>query len=131
MATRSLIAVQNADGTFLSIYCHWDGYPSGVGKDLLNEHNGAQAARALMKHGDLSTLSPLASYRSRSGKNVDAQVHNSMEDLHSFALDCGVDWIYLWTTEWMCQPYGGFAGKTSGFSKKWKTIKDAIKAESE
>ena len=36
MATRSLIAVQNADGTFLSIYCHWDGYPSGVGKDLLN-----------------------------------------------------------------------------------------------
>jgi len=124
MATRSRIAVQNADGTFLSIYCHWDGYPSGVGKDLLNEHNSEQAARALMEHGDLSTLSPLASYRSKGETDVDAQIHNSMEDLQSVALDCGVDWTYLWTTKWMCQPYGGF-------TEEWKTIEDAIKAESE
>jgi hypothetical protein len=124
MATRSRIAVQNADGTFLSIYCHWDGYPSGVGKDLLNEHNSEQAARALMEHGDLSTLSPLASYRSKGETDVDAQIHNSMEDLQSVAFDCGVDWTYLWTTEWMCQPYGGF-------TEEWKTIEDAIKAESE
>lgn len=130
MATRSLIAVQNADGTFLSIYCHWDGYPSGVGKDLLNEHNGAQAARALMKHGDLSTLSPLASYRSKGETDVDAQVHNSMEDLQFVAFeDCGVEWIYLWTTKWMCQPCG--AESYGGFSEEWKTIEDAIKAESE
>jgi len=105
MATRSRIAVQNADGTFLSIYCHWDGYPSGVGKDLLNEHNSEQAACALMEHGD-------------------AQIHDSMEDLQSVAFDCGVDWTYLWTTKWMCQPYGGF-------TEEWKTIEDAIKAESE
>jgi len=124
MATRSRIAVQNADGTFLSIYCHWDGYPSGVGKDLLNEHNSEQAARALMEHGDLSTLSPLASYRSKGETDVDAQIHNSMEDLQSVAFDCGVDWTYLWTTKWMCQPYGGF-------SEEWKTIEYAIKAESE
>ena len=124
MATHSRIAVQNADGTFLSIYCHWDGYPDGVGKDLLNEHNSEQAARALMEHGDLSTLSPLASYRSKGETDVDAQIHNSMEDLQSVAFDCGVDWTYLWTTKWMCQPYGGF-------TEEWKTIEDAIKAESE
>ena len=124
MATRSRIAVQNADGTFLSIYCHWDGYPRGVGKDLLNEHNSEQAACALMEHGDLSTLSPLASYRSKGETDVDAQIHDSMEDLQSVAFDCGVDWTYLWTTKWMCQPYGGF-------TEEWKTIEDAIKAESE
>jgi hypothetical protein len=129
MATHSRIAVQNADGTFLSIYCHWDGYPRGVGKDLLNEHNSEQAARALMEHSDLSTLSPLVSYRSKGETDVDAQVHDSMEDLQSVAFDCGVDWIYLWTTKWMCQPCG--AESYGGFSKKWKTIKDAVKAESE
>ena len=124
MATRSLIAVQNADGTFLSIYCHWDGYPRGVGVDLLNEHNSEQAARALMEHSDLSTLSPLTSYRSKGETDVDAQVHDSMEDLQFVAFDCGVDWIYLWTTKWLCRPIGGFA-------EDWKTIEDAIKAESE
>jgi len=130
MATHSRIAVQNADGTFLSIYCHWDGYPRGVGKDLLNEHNSEQAARALMEHGDLSTLSPLASYRSMGEKDVDAQVHDSMEDLRSVSLDCGADWMYLYTSEWMCRPWR--LGYPRGdYVEEWKTIEDAIKVESE
>ena len=83
---------------------------------------GEQAARALMEHGDLSTLSPLESYRSKGETDVDAQAHSSMEDLQSVAFDCGVDWIYLWTTEWMCQPIGGF-------TEEWKSIEDAIKED--
>ena len=33
MGTRSVIAVP-LDGGFQGRYCHWDGYPTGVGKDL-------------------------------------------------------------------------------------------------
>jgi hypothetical protein len=125
MSTCSLIAVQNADGTFLSIYCHWDGYPSGVGQDLLDEYNSKRAARALMKHGDLRNLSRLETYRAEGETDVDAQIHDSMEDLQSYASDCEFDWTYIYTTKWMCQPYGGF----SEGDEEWKTIKDAIKVE--
>jgi len=106
MATRSRIAIQNADGTFLSIYCHWDGYPSGVGQDLLDEHNSEQAARALMEHGDLVTLSPLESFRSNGETDGDAQVHDSMEDLLTCANHCDAEWIHLWTDKWTCLPCG-------------------------
>jgi hypothetical protein len=30
MATRSVIGVERADGSFLGVYCHYDGYPSHV-----------------------------------------------------------------------------------------------------
>ena len=34
MATHSLIGLENTDGTIDYIYCHFDGYASGVGKKL-------------------------------------------------------------------------------------------------
>jgi hypothetical protein len=35
MATRSVIGYMQADGSFIGCYCHYDGYPSGVGSNLL------------------------------------------------------------------------------------------------
>jgi len=34
MSTNSTIGVLLPSGEVKSVYCHWDGYPSGVGKDL-------------------------------------------------------------------------------------------------
>jgi hypothetical protein len=34
MSTRSRIAIENQNGSVTSIYCHFDGYISGVGKTL-------------------------------------------------------------------------------------------------
>lgn len=39
MSTRSEIARINSDGTVNAMYCHFDGYFSGVGKDLINRCN--------------------------------------------------------------------------------------------
>ena len=39
MSTRSEIARINSDGTVNEMYCHFDGYFSGVGKDLINRCN--------------------------------------------------------------------------------------------
>ncbi len=35
MATRSVIGYIQEDGSFIGSYCHYDGYPSGVGLNLL------------------------------------------------------------------------------------------------
>ncbi len=57
MSTRSRIAVlQENDGSVKSVYCHWDGYLSGVGVTLLNHYNTYQRANAVVALGGLSSL---------------------------------------------------------------------------
>ena len=57
MSTRSTIAVLQEDGTVKSTYCHWDGYPSWMGKILL-EHYDTKTANQLLELGELSSLHP-------------------------------------------------------------------------
>jgi hypothetical protein len=56
MATRSAIGVAVGDEIH-SIYCHWDGYLSHVGK-ILNTHYDRERSLALINRGDLSVLGP-------------------------------------------------------------------------
>jgi len=56
MSTRCRIGIQNNDGTITSIYCHHDGYPSGVGEVLLNNYKTEEKIRELLKLGDLSSI---------------------------------------------------------------------------
>ena len=56
MATRSTIAIRNADTTVTGIYCHWDGYLSYNGKVLVENYTTEAAVRELIALGDLSSL---------------------------------------------------------------------------
>ncbi len=56
MSTRSNIGVRNLDGTVDYIYCHFDGYPEGVGKTLISSYQDMDRVNELMKLGDLSSL---------------------------------------------------------------------------
>ncbi|ECG8260411.1 hypothetical protein CB010_006390 [Salmonella bongori] len=56
MSTRSSITVKTTDGKFRTIYCHFDGYPSGVGKTLVEHYGTQEKAEALLSGGDISTL---------------------------------------------------------------------------
>jgi len=58
MATRSTIAIRNADNTVTAIYCHWDGYLSHNGKILFENYNTEEKVRELIALGDLSVLGP-------------------------------------------------------------------------
>ena len=51
MATRSLIAIKNENGTIESIYCNSDGYPSHNGDLLLRVYNTEEKARELINLG--------------------------------------------------------------------------------
>jgi hypothetical protein len=56
MSTNSRIAIEQADGTVKSIYCHWDGYPKGVGKKLVEHYGDRAKVEELIALGDLSQL---------------------------------------------------------------------------
>jgi hypothetical protein len=56
MATRSSITIKLADGKYEGIYCHFDGYPDGVGKTLLKYYNTKKRVRKLVKLGSTSIL---------------------------------------------------------------------------
>ena len=52
------------------IYHHWDGYPEGVGKTLLNEYNDYDKALNLVLGGDASTINGgYEGYALREGEN--------------------------------------------------------------
>lgn len=55
MATRSAIIMKDGD-TYKGIYCHWDGYPSGVGEILKHHYIDTGKVRELISLGDVSSL---------------------------------------------------------------------------
>lgn len=55
MATRSFIAKKVNNG-YKGIYCHWDGYPTGVGATLRRYYKTPAKINKLIALGDLSVL---------------------------------------------------------------------------
>ena len=56
MGTRSAIIVKVSDKLYKGIYCHWDGYPDGVGKTLKENFNSEEQALAIIALGDCSKI---------------------------------------------------------------------------
>jgi len=56
MATRSFIGKQLPNGHITGIYCHWDGYPTGVGTTLENHYTTQERVDTLLALGSLSQL---------------------------------------------------------------------------
>ena len=55
MSTRSAIIMKTDDG-YAGIYCHFDGYPSGVGQTLLDNYQDLEKVNDLIRLGDISQL---------------------------------------------------------------------------
>ena len=56
MSTRSNIARLNSDGSVDVIYCHWDGYLTGVGMTLVLHYDTKKEMNDLIDLGDISSL---------------------------------------------------------------------------
>jgi hypothetical protein len=54
MSTRSRIGLELTDGSILSVYHHWDGYPSWLGRILQTHYNAKSLAEELIDGGDMS-----------------------------------------------------------------------------
>jgi len=55
MSTRSRIGLELSDGSILSVYHHWDGYTSWLGRILQTHYNSYEKASELIDGGDMSS----------------------------------------------------------------------------
>jgi hypothetical protein len=58
VATRSFIGKKQLSGGIEAVYCHWDGYPSGVGATLVKHWSDPAKLQSLLDLGDISYLGP-------------------------------------------------------------------------
>jgi len=85
MSTPSRIGIQEKDGTYTSIYCHWDGQLSCVGKNLEKYYKTEDQVRELLSYGSISSLrttiqTTVFFYRDLK-RNLDSPIkHSSLED---------------------------------------------------
>ena len=55
MSTRSRIGIQLSDGSILSSYHHYDGYPEWLGRILTTHYNAKSLAEELIDGGDMTS----------------------------------------------------------------------------
>jgi hypothetical protein len=55
MATRSRIGIELKNGSVLSVYHHWDGYPEWLGRILNTHYNTKEKVSELIDGGDMSS----------------------------------------------------------------------------
>lgn len=112
MGTRSTISIIKEDGSVLTSYCHWDGYPSNNGAILLIHYDDPIKVNQLISLGHISSLRknifPVGKHtydnpeegvtvfygRDRKEKNVSAQKHKTLEDFASNGDFQEYDYVY-------------------------------------
>ena len=101
MATRSRIGIQLADDSILSVYHHWDGYPSWLGRILNTHYNTKTKVAELIDGGDMSAAwgdENRAEYYSERGENCPPRYDNNMEEFFSD----GEEYAYIFrNNEWV------------------------------
>lgn len=99
MSTNATISVQ-VGNKIHSIYNHWDGYPSHLGKTLLEHYNSQELAEKLVSFGDASAIyescecpeghsysTPVEGYsifygRDRGETDVETQIFDSLDEIN-------------------------------------------------
>lgn len=97
MATRSIIAKVQEDGTVKAAYCHWDGYYNHVGKLLVHNYTDNDTIDKLIDLGGFSSLDEtVEETRMNQYKDSDTHVHvNSKEELLIPEGFMGAEYIYI------------------------------------
>lgn len=100
MATRSAIGYKTPEGKVRAIYAHWDGYPAGVGRTLVNHYQQARKICQLVELGDVSI--------------VDAEI------------GVQVDFDDRAAQEGQCVFYGRDRGETGVETREFETVGDFV-----
>lgn len=87
MSTRSLIAYDNGEKVYAA-YCHYDGYPSGVGWTLFQHYRGdLNKVKRLISLGEFSSLMETVSetekesYHYKNGEPIYIRKYTSISEL--------------------------------------------------
>ena len=122
MSTRSFICKSLPNNTIVGVYCHYDGYPKGVGETLANHYTTTHRVDELLSLGKISILAPLLRPAPREAhtfdnpaKNVTVAYHRDRGEamctttfppIHELVEDVtnqlGVEFVYIWdSNEWV------------------------------
>ena len=70
MGTRSRIGLALGPDQIISVYCHFDGYIQGNGRDLLKHYNTKEQVENLINGGDMSSLHTTHMWESQMVKRI-------------------------------------------------------------
>ena len=116
MATRSRIGIELSDGSILSAYHHWDGYPEWLGRILKTHYNSKDKVAALIDGGDMSSCWTDEKFRTTEGVENKAEYGPQYysergedtpprldDDLATY-LQNGEEFAYVYTQSegWLC-----------------------------
>ena len=126
MATRSRIGIELSDGSVLSAYHHWDGYPEWLGRILRTHYNTKDKVAELIDGGDMSScwtedrfsIDPTQGFKvqeygpqyySARGEDCPPRLDANKYDY----LAEGEEYAYLYTLngEWVCYNRNEFGNK--------------------
>jgi len=117
MATRARIGLQLQDGSILSVYHHWDGYPEWLGRILTTHYNSKSLTEELIDGGDMSSCwtderwddSAVQGvygpqYYSQRGEEQPPVLHKDLNEFLTYAdYNCGCEYAYHFVNgEWVC-----------------------------
>ena len=120
MATRSRIGLELDDGSVLSVYHHWDGYPQWLGVTLNKKFNTRDKVAELLDGGDMSScdsdtdwdLKEVESHVQYYNDRGDNTTPRLDKDLDTY-LSKGEEYAYLFTNdEWVCYNLHQFEDNT-------------------
>lgn len=111
MATRSRIGIELKDGSILSAYHHWDGYPEWLGRILNTHYNSKELAAELIDGGDMSsawtnagfsneTIAQGALYYSSRGDNSPPRLDKNLGEYLQNNEEYG--YVFTETEGWLC-----------------------------
>ena len=102
MATRSRVGIELKDGSIVSSYHHWDGYPEWLGRILKTHYNSRDLASELIDGGDMSAAwgdENRAEYYSERGEDCPPRYDETREQF----LSDGEEFSYIFTSAgWVC-----------------------------
>ena len=114
MSTRSRIGIELQNGSILSAYHHWDGYPEWLGRILNTHYNAKSLAEELIDGGDMSVAWTDERWDDSGVEGVYGPQYYSQRgedcpprldaDLCEYLLPAGSEeYAYLFTNgEWVC-----------------------------
>lgn len=115
MATRSRIGYQLPSGHIVSVYHHWDGYPSFLGKRLLKNYNTDKEITELIDGGDISTIETdkdweyksvpehVQYYAQRGDTGVEPILSKNKREFIKVTDECWGEYAYLFRNgKWFC-----------------------------
>lgn len=99
MATRSNIGMKQEDGTIKTVYCHWDGYPEGVGATLAEHYTTRAKVEELLNLGDFSNLAEnvaeIETYAQRGETGTEARTYQDKDEWRDDVIKAGIEFLYL------------------------------------